>query len=656
MGESSEQVSVDKNKETGEQAGREAEEKGYPTGKSASLLSYGVAMGLFLTTLILYLTTLAPSVVTLFDDSLEFQLVTYQLGIAHPTGYPLYMLLGKLFTFLPFGNVAYRVNLMSAVFGAATVALLYLLVLRAARPRPEVRLDLRQPGWPVHVGAIVGAGLLAVGQVFWQQATVAEVYTLNAFFVALLLLLATCSPARIGWLAFLLGLSLTHHRTMLLLLPALGIYLFLHHGFRLLRPQRLILYASLAGLPLLFYLYLPLRGTVGSLDGTYENTLTGFWRQVSAGGYGLFIFTNPFGHERDLVFYWSLLADQFYTAVPGLIGLVYLLRLGQRKLLALTGLAFLTYLTFNFFYNVTDIEVFFIPNFLIWAIWSGIGVVFLLHTAATLRFKAWRPLNVALFLAIFTFIIFRLWQTNGAIISRTYTWAVHDYGLDMLAQPRSQEPSAVVGILGEMTLLRYFQQTENRRPDVETVAADREKARLEIVEKLLAQNKTIYLTRELPGAADRWSLSAVGPLIRVDPEPVITPPEFSFEVGQSPIPEINLLGYNLARPPHTGPGPAPVRLTLYWQALAPLSANLKVSARLLNQAGQVIATIDAAPVHFAYPTSAWRPGEIVADVYDLNLPLDAAPGPYTPLLIWYDPAQNAAEVGRVELAPLIIEP
>ena len=91
-----------------------------------------MAGGVFGAALWLYLTTLAPSVVTLFDDSLEFQLVTYQLGIAHPTGYPLYTLLGKLFTFLPMGNVAYRVNLMSAVFGALTVALVYLLILQVA--------------------------------------------------------------------------------------------------------------------------------------------------------------------------------------------------------------------------------------------------------------------------------------------------------------------------------------------------------------------------------------------------------------------------------------------------------------------------------------------------------------------------------------------
>jgi hypothetical protein len=161
-----------------------------------SPVRYLLAGALFGVSFLLYLSTLAPTVVTLFDDSLEFQLVTYQLGIAHPTGYPLYTLLGRLFTFLPVGDVAYRVNLMSALFGAATVSLLYLLVLQMAPARPDSRMlaTVRSPGWPLHVGGMVGALLLAVSLIFWQQATIAEVYTLNAFFVVLLLVIATSSP------------------------------------------------------------------------------------------------------------------------------------------------------------------------------------------------------------------------------------------------------------------------------------------------------------------------------------------------------------------------------------------------------------------------------------------------------------------------------
>lgn len=647
-----------------------------------------IAGVLFVTGLMLYLATLAPSVVTLFDDSLEFQLVTYQLGIAHPTGYPLYTLLGKLFTFLPVGDVAYRVNLMSAFFGAATVALLYLLIVQIATPVKEAQAEAWTPGWSVHLGGISGALLFAVGPVFWQQATLAEVYTLNAFFVIIILLVAATLPSLEGgfwrgvlWLACLFGLGLTHHRTLVWVAPALGLYLYLNQnpgcwkqpGF-----YRTLLLSILLGLaPLLLYLYLPLRGHIGSLDGTYENTWAGFWRQVSAGGYGVFIFGNPFDQERDFSFYWNLFQSQFYTVIPGFIGLFYLLWRGQRRLLFLTGTAFLTYVTFNLFYKVGDIDVFFIPPFLIWAAWSGVGVGFVLKVTAdpfdrlrtgrrpptagqpSTRFmnvQRLKPIATILLLAIFAFIIFHIFQTGLPTLQARNTWQVHDYGLDMLQQPLPKR-AAMVGILGEITLLRYFQQTENRRPEVETVAADLEADRLAAVEKLLAEGKTVYLTREaamLPGTKTRWSLNAVGPLTRIDPEPVTRPPQFMFAVNQPVIPAITLLGYDLSRPPHTGKGLAPLRLTLFWQVTAPITRNLKVSTRLLNPVSEVVVAADAVPVHFAYPTTAWRPGEVVSDVYDLALPADLSAGSYTPLIIWYDPAQNSAEVGRIELRPAAI--
>ena len=134
-----------------------------------------LVVGLFAASLALYVQTLAPSVATLFDDSLEFPLVSYRLGIAHPTGYPLYTLLGKLFTLGPWHNPAWRVNLLSAVAGALTVAFVYL----AARQLTKRRLP-----------ALLGAVALAVSPVFWSQAVVAEVYTLTGAFVALLLWLA----------------------------------------------------------------------------------------------------------------------------------------------------------------------------------------------------------------------------------------------------------------------------------------------------------------------------------------------------------------------------------------------------------------------------------------------------------------------------------
>ena len=614
---------------------------------SLRLRPYYIALLLFFAALLLYLLTLAPSVVTLFDDSLEFQLVTWQLGIAHPTGYPLYTLLGKLFTFLPVGNVAYRVNLMSAVFGAGAVALLFLLTLEVFPPTE------RGAGWPRVAGAVIGAMFLAVGPVFWQQATIAEVYSLNAFWVTLILWAAFkwTTLESVPGLAFLVGLSLAHHRTTLLLLPALGVLLLMRHGRALFGPKLIGQSLLWGAAPLLLYLYLPWRGYIGSLDGTYENSWAGFWRHISGGGYSLFLFDNPFAQQRDAAFYGRLLADQFYTIVPGLLGLAALIWRGPRRAVAVTGLAFVTYFGFNLFYNVADIEVFFIPVFLLWAVWSGIGAAFLWQATTVLARPGWRPVAGGLFLGIFLFMAIQLGQQGWSQLRQAYSWRIHDYGLDMLQQPLPPN-SAVVGIVGEMTLLRYFQQTENMRPDLATVAADREPDRLAAVENLLQQGRPVFLTRPLSQAENRWSLHAVGPLIRVNSTPVTTLPHAVTPVNQPVTPHIELAGYAISRPPHTGSGLPPVRLTLYWRCRAAMTDSLKISARLLDEAGQPVAVLDGEPVHFAYPTPAWRPGEIVSDVYDLSFGAGQSPGLLSPLLIWYNPAQNAAEVGRIELPPL----
>ncbi|MFQ5812546.1 MAG: DUF2723 domain-containing protein, partial [Anaerolineae bacterium] len=173
------------------------------------ILNFGLLPGLFILTFIVYLNTLSP---TLGEaDSFEFQVVSYTLGVAHPTGYPLYILLGKLFTLLPIGNVAYRVNLVSPLFASLAVVCLYLCLVHLTRHRAT---------------SLLAALTFAFSRTFWSQAVIAEVYTLNAFFVALMLYLLLRRKTDTWKLltAFVYGLSLTNHLTMALLAPAMAIY------------------------------------------------------------------------------------------------------------------------------------------------------------------------------------------------------------------------------------------------------------------------------------------------------------------------------------------------------------------------------------------------------------------------------------------------
>jgi hypothetical protein len=96
-----------------------------------------------------------------------------------------------------------------------------------------------------------------------------------------------------------------------------------------------------------------------------------------------------------------------------------------------------------------------------------------------------------------------------------------------------------------------------------------------------------------------------------------------------------------------------VRLHLAWATTRPITEELKVSARLLDPSGNVLVADDRVPVHFAYPTTAWVPGENVDDVYDLPVPASAPSGSYGLVVILYR-AADGTEVGRMELSPVSV--
>src|ERR687889_1818317 len=117
---------------------------------------------------ILYIGTLAPTVLpygapdTLDSPMLQAEVAV--LGVGHPTGYPTYIMLTHLFTYLPFGDPAYRVNLASTIYGVAAVLLVYLAGVRLARRA---------------VAAAAGALAFGLSGAFWSRAVIAEVYTLE---------------------------------------------------------------------------------------------------------------------------------------------------------------------------------------------------------------------------------------------------------------------------------------------------------------------------------------------------------------------------------------------------------------------------------------------------------------------------------------------
>src|SRR5215213_9981371 len=184
-------------------------------------------LALVLGVLALYMVTLLPGIGS--GDTAEFQRVAPTLGVAHPTGYPLYAMLGWLWSRLPLGGTpAWRMNLFSATTAALAVGTLFLV----ARALGQAR-----------VIAAAAALTLAVSSTFWSQATIAEVYSLAAGIQALLILaLLRWRQGRWPlWVAgLMLGLGLAHHRTIILMIPGALVFWGLEaRGWRLVTAQPL---------------------------------------------------------------------------------------------------------------------------------------------------------------------------------------------------------------------------------------------------------------------------------------------------------------------------------------------------------------------------------------------------------------------------------
>ena len=223
-----------------------------PTSLKAALNSdRAVAAVLGLLTLILYVRTLLPHVGGT-EDTPKFQYLGSVLGTGHSPGYPLYLLLSYLFSWLPIGTLAYRMNLLSACFAAVAVMLAFFVTRRLGAHRGI---------------AFAAAACLGAGRAFWFNAVIAEVYSLNALLwtAATLKLLDWRREGRdrdLYWATAFVALGLGHHLTIIALFPAAFACLLLS-GRRWLRPRTVLICAGILAAGLTQYGYIWLRTIQG---------------------------------------------------------------------------------------------------------------------------------------------------------------------------------------------------------------------------------------------------------------------------------------------------------------------------------------------------------------------------------------------------------
>jgi len=195
--------------------------------RSQDRVSLSISLFVFLASFAVYLKTMAPTVS--FWDCGEFIACANILGIPHPPGSPLFILIGRIFALIPFfDQIAARVNLISVLTSALTVWLGYLLIVkltsRWGKENPSLWLRMGR-----YVGGVVGSFFLAFSMTFWSNAVEAEVYGLSMLLMTLILFLALIwmdsrtSPKGdklLILIAYLGILSTGIHMTVFLVMPA----------------------------------------------------------------------------------------------------------------------------------------------------------------------------------------------------------------------------------------------------------------------------------------------------------------------------------------------------------------------------------------------------------------------------------------------------
>ncbi|HEC21832.1 MAG TPA: DUF2723 domain-containing protein [Chloroflexi bacterium] len=301
-------------------------------------------------------------------DAGEFQLVAARLGVAHPPGYPLYTLLGWLFTRMTPYDPLRGVNLFSAV----TAALAMTLAGRAAR-------RLSGNAW----AGLATSSVLIVAASVWVTATQASIRPLTAFFTALCLerLAAyrqTRSPRTLAGFGLAFGLGVAHHPSLIFPGAFFLIYLLLVEPSLIRQPRRWIGAVGAFAAGFLPWLYLPVRGAMGApLAPADLATWGGFWRHVLARGFaGDFFYFRTLPELADRLAIWgNILRLEWGLLIPLLmaVGAVILLRREWRAFVLLGGGAALHSLI-TMTYRAPQTVEYLIPAYVALAVMAGAGI------------------------------------------------------------------------------------------------------------------------------------------------------------------------------------------------------------------------------------------------------------------------------------------
>ncbi len=581
--------------------------------------------------LAIYGRTLLPGV--LGGDAGELQYAGPLLALVHPSGQPLYVMLGFVWShLLPIGTVAYRMNLLAAVSAAAACGFLTWTLYRLYK----------------NMGIAVGSGLtLGMGATFWGQAVIADKYAftaLTASVVAGLALLWTRSryPSGDRWLYALslaYGLSLLHHRSIILFAPALVVMVVWREREALWQKWRRTLVCLLLTFapPLIVYpLFLPWVQARRLSPILWQPSSARDWmnwlleRHVLLGD--VLVFDSTAGFVEHLVVYWRTLVQDYTPLVVTVAAYGFLALLKAHftgGLFLLVSYILLGGMGANFRGHERQF-VYYLPSFvtLCYAYGAGLAAGWRRIAGLVQRWPRWKPavgvmgLGLVLLVPVVQFDhTYPLRREEALYGAPLDIWRqslkTGTQGERFAAGMNELPPNAIVVCDWEQaTVLWYYQQVEKRRPDIRIVYP------IERWTDYAVGHAPLCLARSLPVGAE-WHATNVGPLVCLQARPNFTVPVGTIPTGHKLFtsegePRLELVGYKVAGAMF--PAGTYVPLTLIWRALTGHLDDYAISLRILNERGEQLWAQDlSAPVLGMYPTSRWVQGEVVADYHELAL-------------------------------------
>lgn len=389
-----------------------------PIKKPSPEATLSIILG-FIISLLAYLSTLAPGLVGI-GDTPKFQFIGLVNGIPHSTGYPLYILVSKGFIYL-FSpqNSAFATNFMSAFFAVLTVCLVSLAIIQLTK---------------VPIYGLIVSLTLALSYTFWSQAIIAEVYSLNAFFVSLFIWFVIkweetdkINYFYLAWTAICVGLG--NHATLIFFAFSLLMTLLLTHPKILTDLKQLAILSGVGSIVFIQY------GWLFYL--TQHNTLYSEFEGRSWSDFVAFLAGSEFQHRYfgedfwlGLQTYIQTLHQDFSLVFIGLaiIGLIQLVR-RPNKVSFVILISLCVNLVFTLTYRIEDIASYYIPSFVLLTLCAGVGINFLVQKVTESPLALPKRLTIAFICIIFASLLIPRYVTNSISFG---DWFIENQKVDKL--------------------------------------------------------------------------------------------------------------------------------------------------------------------------------------------------------------------------------